>query len=121
MYRRLLVIAALGAAFVSSSSAVYSQFGGVQVQVGGNGTGVRVGNMVYGNGYYRGYGNGFGNQYNGNYGNYGYGSRFGNYSNSYYNQGIGYNNFPNYSYRYVAPRAYTVPLRNYPLRRYRYR
>lgn len=115
MFQRLLVTAALAAAFVLSSTEAYSQFGGVQVQVGGYGTGVRVGNLVYGNGYYGGYGNGFGNTYYGNYGNYG------NYSNGYYNNGLGYNNYPNYGYRYVAPRVYTAPIRSYAGRRFRYR
>jgi hypothetical protein len=117
MFRRLLLTTALATAFVLSSSEGYSQFGGVQVQVGGYGTGVRVGNLGYGNGYYGGYGNGFGNTYYGNYGNYGYR----NYSNGYYNNGFGVNNYPNYGYRYVAPRVYSAPIRNYPGRRYRYR
>ena len=116
MFQRLLVTAALTAAFVLSSTEAYSQFGGVQVQVGGYGTGVRIGNSGYGNGYYGGYGNGyrngFGNTYYGNYGNYGYGN---------YNNGFGYNNYPNYGYRYAAPRVYSAPIRSYPGRRYRYR
>ena len=123
MFRKILVTAALGAAFVLSTNAAHSQFGGVQVQVGGYGSGVRIGNFGYGNGYYgaNGYGNGFGNSYYGNYGNNGYGSRYGNYSNGYYNNGFGYNNYSNSGYTYLAPRVYSAPLRSYPGRRYRYR
>lgn len=115
MFRRVLVTAALAAAFVLSSREAYSQFGGVQVQVGGYGSGVRIGNSGYSNGYYGGYGNGFGNRYYGNYGNYG------NYGYGNYNNGFGYNSYPNYGYRYVAPRVYSAPIRSYPGRRYRYR
>ena len=125
MFRKHLVSSALFAAVILSSSIGYSQFGGVQVQVGGYGTGVRVGNFGYGNGYYggygNGYGNGFGNSYYGNNGNYGYGSRYGNYSNGYYGNGFGYNGYSTPTYRYVAPRVYSAPVRSYPARRYRYR
>lgn len=58
MFRKLLITSTLFVAIVLSSRVGYSQFGGVQVQVGGYGTGVRVGNFGYGNGYYGGYGNG---------------------------------------------------------------
>ncbi len=121
MFQRFFITSVLFAAFALSSSEVYSQFGGVQVQLGGYGSGVRIGNFGYGNGYYGGYGNGFGNTYYGNNGNYGYGSRFGNYSNGYYNNSYGYNSYPNAGYGYAAPRLYSAPVRVYSGRRYRYR
>ena len=121
MFRRISSIAALGATIVLTSSLAQAQFGGVQVQVGGYGTGVRIGNLGYGNGYYGGYGNGYGNGFvYPSYGNYG--SRYGSYSNSgYYNNGFGYNTYPNAGYTYLAPRYYSAPIRSYPVRRYRYR
>ncbi len=124
MFRKLSVTAALSAAIFLTSSLAHGQFGGVQVQVGGYGSGVRIGNFGYGNGYgnsyYNGYGNGFGNQYNGNYG-----SRYGNfgngYSNYYGNNGYGYGYVPNAGYVVQSPRYYSFPSRSYPVRRYRYR
>ena len=124
MFQKLLVTTALAATVVFSSGEVYSQFGGLQVQVGGYGRGVRIGNSGFGNGFYGGYGNGFGNGFGNGYGNsfYGnYGNGYGNYSNGYYNNGFGYNNYPNNGYGYAAPRVYSAPLRSYPIRRYRYR
>ena len=121
MIQRLSISAALSAAIFLTCSSAQAQFGGVQVQVGGYGSGVRIGNLSYGNGFYGGYGNGYGNGFfNPSYGNYG--SQYGNYSNGgYYNNGFGYNNYPNAGYRYVAPRYYAAPIRSYPMRRYRYR
>ena len=123
MIQRLSISAALSAAIFFTCNSAQAQFGGVQVQVGGYGTGVRIGNLGYSNGLYGGYGNGYGNgygyanPYNGNYG-----SQYGNYSNGgYYNNGYGYNNYPNAGYTYVAPRYYAAPIRSYPMRRYRYR
>ncbi len=127
MFRQLSVTAALSAAIFLTGSLAHGQFGGVQVQVGGYGSGVRIGNFGYGNGYgnsyYNGYGNGFGNQYYGNYG-----SRYGNYGNGYSNN-YGYNNYgyngygyvPNSGYVVQSPRYYSVPSRTYSVRRYRYR
>lgn len=146
MFTKLSVTAALSAAIALTSSFAHGQFGGVQVQVGGYGTGVRIGNFGYGNGYgssyYNGYGNGYGNSYYNGYGNgfgnqyYGnYGSRYGNfgnygnaYSNNYGNNGYGYGYVPNAGYAVQSPRYYSVPSRNYSVpsrsytvRRYRYR
>ena len=121
MFQRLLVSTAFFAAVVLSNSIGYAQFGGVQVQVGGYGTGVRVGNFTYGNGYAGGYGNGYGNQYYGNNGVYGYGRRYGNYSSGYNGNGFGYNGYATPSFRYAAPRIYSGPVLSYPSRRYRYR
>jgi hypothetical protein len=115
MVQRILITVAIGTALLLSSRNAYSQFGGVQLQIGGYGNGGRIGNLSYGNGFY---GNGYGNPY---YGNYGYGSRYGNYSNGYYNNGFGYNNYPNSGYRYTSPRVYSSPMRSYSGRRYRYR
>ena len=114
MIQKLSVSAAFGLALLLTCSAAQAQFGGVQVQVGGYGSGVRVGNFAYGNGYYGGYGygNGFATPYYSNYGNY--------YNR--YNNGFGNNAYPTYGYGYVAPRYY-APVRTYqvPVRRYRYR
>jgi hypothetical protein len=121
MFRKLLITSTLFVSIVLSSGVGYSQFGGVQVQVGGYGTGVRVGNFGYGNGYYGGYGNGNGSSYYRNNSNFGYGNRFGSSYNGYYNNGIGYNSFSNPAYRYASPRDYSAPFRSFPVRRYRYR
>lgn len=121
MIQRLSISAALSAAIFLICSPVQAQFGGVQVQVGGYGTGVRIGNLGYGNGFYGGNGYGNGNGYfNPSYGNYG--SQYGSYSNlGYSRNGFGYNKYPNAGYRYVSPGYYAAPNRSYPTRRYRYR
>ncbi len=120
---RFSIAVVFGTSVFLYSNLAQAQFGGVQVRVGGYGTGVRVGNFSYGNGLYGnygngyGYGNGFANPYYGNYS-----SGYGSYQNrGYYNNGFGYNNYPNAGYRYVAPQYYSVPTRSYPIRRYRYR
>jgi hypothetical protein len=120
MIQKLSISAALGMALFFCSSSAQAQFGGVQVQVGGYGSGVRIGNFGYGNGSYNGYG--YGNR------GYGYGNGFAspyysNYGSRYgaYNNGFRYNSNPSYGYGYAAPRYYAAPIRTYPMRRYRYR
>jgi hypothetical protein len=124
MLLKLGLVAAVFAATIFSNSTASAQFGGVQVQVGGYGSGLRIGNGAYGyGGNYNGYGNGYyGNNYYGNgyYGN-GYGSRFGNYSNGYYGNGGYYNSYPYSGYGYGVQRGYSVPYRGPVGRRYRYR
>jgi hypothetical protein len=121
MFRNCSAMVVFTLAVVFSSQSVFSQFGGVQVQVGGYGRGVRIDNLGYGN-TYNGYGygnayNGYGNRYNNSYnGNYGYGNVMGNYPNSYY--GNGYSNLGS---QYVAPRAHVVPFRGRVGGKYRYR
>ncbi len=118
MFRKLSLTAALSAAIFLTSGLAHGQFGGLQLQVGGYGPGVRIGNFGYGNGYYNGYGNGFGNQYYGNYGN-----RYGDYGNGFSNN-YGYNGYgyvPNAGYTVQSRRYYSVPSRSYPVRRFRYR
>ena len=53
MIQRLAISAALSAAIFFTCSSAQAQFGGVQVQVGGYGTGVRIGNLGYSNGQFR--------------------------------------------------------------------
>jgi hypothetical protein len=132
MLRRISKLAFMVVATIAYSGFAEAQFGGLQLQIGGNGTGARIGNFSYGNGNYGGYGNGYyggyGNGYNGGYRNgfgnsyygnsyYGNRSRYGSYSNGFYNNGFG----ANPGYRYAAPRAYVTPNRSSYARRYRYR
>jgi hypothetical protein len=119
--KKIAFALAWSVAFVFSSSVTQAQFGGVQVQVGGYGSGVRVGSYGYGNGYYGGYRGGFvnpyyGNQYSRNYGGF---NTYGN--GGYYGNGFRYNNYPSLNYGYRASRAYIAPLRSVTARRFRYR
>jgi len=126
MFRKIAMVATCGVVFVFTGSITQAQFGGVQVQVGGYGSGLRVGNFGYGNGYYGGYGGGFGNQYYGNqyYGNR-YTSGYGGYSTygnrGYFGNGITYNGYSGLNRQYVAPRVYASPLRRSVVRRFGYR
>lgn len=121
---------ALAAISLCFGGLAQAQFGGLQVQVGGYGSGVRIGGMGYGNNYYGnsyGYGNGYGNRYGSGYGygnGYGnsYHSSYGNYRQPgtiYLNGGnsFGYRSYPNYSYG--ASRYYSPPVRRYAQRRFR--
>jgi hypothetical protein len=125
MSKRLSALA-FGLAIFLTSSLAQAQFGGIQIQVGGYGSGVRVGSYGYGNGYYgngyygngyyggNGYGNGFASPYYSNYS-----SRYGSYPSGYYNNGFGYHTYPTYGYGYSSPRYYAAPVRSYAVRRYR--
>jgi hypothetical protein len=100
-----------------------AQYGGVQVRVGGYGTGVRVGGYGYGNALYGGYGNGFG--YGNGYGHsryqngYGYGRPSAVYLDSGNNIGLRYNSYPTVGYRVATPRYYAAPMRRFGWRRFR--
>jgi hypothetical protein len=121
MLKRIVFAVALSVAFVLSSSLTHAQFGGVQVQVGGYGSGVRLGSYGYGNGYYGGYGGGFANPYYGDQYLRNYGG-FNNYrSGGYYGNGFRYNSYPGLNYGYPASRVYAAPLRGVAVRRFRYR
>lgn len=142
MFGRISSLAAMAALSLCFSSLGQAQFGGVQVQVGGYGSGARLGGLGYGNSIYgSGYGNsyanryGYGNRYGSGYGQvngygngYGYGnvyqSSYGNYSQPgtvYWNGGnlggMGYRSSPSYSYG--ASRYYSAPVRRYTQRRFR--
>jgi hypothetical protein len=119
MFRRLSTIAAIAVACFCSSQAAHAQFGGLSVQVGGYGSGVRVGGYSYGNGFYNSYGNGYRN----GYGNPFYGTPYtSSFNGGYYNNGRPYTGlYPNFGYSYVAPPYYYAPVRPYPIRRFRYR
>ena len=120
------MVATCGVAFVFTSSLTQAQFGGVQVQMGGYGSGLRMGNFGYGNGYYGSYGAGLGNQFYGNpyYGNR-YTSGFGGYNTygdrGYYGNGITYNRNFGLNRQYLAPRVYIAPRGGTVVRRFRYR
>lgn len=121
MSKKIAVVFVLSVAFVFSSGLTHAQFGGVQVQVGGYGSGVRVGSYGYGNGYYGGYGGAlmnpyYGNQYSRNYGGF---DAYGN--GGYYGNVYRYNRYPGLNYGYRATRAYTAPIRGFAARRFRYR
>ena len=127
MAKRLLVFAAFAAISSCFSETSQAQYGGVQVRVGGYGTGVQVGGFGYGNGFYNnyGYGNTYSNGYRNNYGS-GYQSGYGRYqqpsANFLYGNGIGgfgLNTYRSMSYGTGVPRYYSAPLRRYTLRRYR--
>lgn len=130
MFKRLTIITAMAVSIFCISDAAEAQFGGVQVQVGGYGSGIRVGSYGYGNGLYSGTGYG-GYGYGGTgYGGSGYGNRYSNF----YGQGNGYggpslnyrgvysNNtnvfrgYPSAVYRTSAPRYYASPVRRFTRR-----
>lgn len=119
MFRRLSMIAAICLAFFCTSQDAHAQFGGLRMQVGGYGNGIRVGGYDYGNGFYNSYGNG----YESGYGNRFYGSPYGeSFYGGYYNNGQPYTGlYPNFGYSYVPPVYYSAPIRSYPIRRFRYR
>ena len=112
MFRRLSMIAVVVVACFCTSQVAHAQFGGLRVQFGGYGNGVRIGGYSNGNGFYNGYGNGYGNQY--------YGSPYNNvFNGGYYNNGQPYTGlYPNFGSSYVTP-YYYAPIRPYPIRRYR--
>jgi hypothetical protein len=118
MIKKCAIAAVCSVAFLCFGAFANAQFGGVQVQVGGMGTGVRVGGFGYGNGYYNnnGYGNAYGNRWNG-YGSYAQPNGF--YMNGGNNFGYGYRGYPAVSYGYGVPRYYAAPFRRYPARRFR--
>ncbi len=127
MAKRFLILAAFAAISSCFSETSHAQFGGVQVRVGGYGTGVQVGGFGFGNGIYNnyGYGNSYSNGYRNTYGS-GYQSGYGGYqqpgANFLYGNtwgGFGPNSYPSMSYGIGAPRYYAAPLRRYALRRYR--
>jgi len=111
MLRTVLRTAALSAAILMTGQLAQAQYGGVQLQFGNYGSGLRIGNYGYGNGIYNGFG----------YSNPVYSSRYGAYSNNGYYNGAGYNSYANNYYGYQAPRYYVTPSRSYPVRRFRYR
>ncbi len=77
MYRKLVLTTTLTVACLCCGEWTQAQFGGVQVRVGGYGSGVRGGGFSYGTGLNNGYGISYG--YGSNYGNsYGYGNNYGN-------------------------------------------
>jgi len=121
MFRRIAVVLACSGAFIFASSVTHAQFGGLQVQVGGFGSGVRMGNFGYGNGYYGRYGGGLGNPYYGNQFSSGFGG-YNTYGNrGYYDNGRTYGRYSGSNYRYLSPRVYATPGRTNTMRRYRYR
>ncbi len=124
---KLSIVSAITFALSLTSQPANAQYGGLQVQVGGYGTGIGIGGLNYGNGYYNQYGNNYGysNPYrasNGYYNRYGNSYRYGNgyQSNSYYRQpsaiyfnGGSYRNYgsgsyPNMTYRFGSPRSYST-------------
>ncbi len=114
MFRRLSTIAVFALAGCCTSPLAHAQFGGVQMQVGGYGNGIRIGGYGNGNGYYNygyGYRNGYGNRF------YGGESFYGGYNNGLPYTGL----YPNFGYSYAPPVYYSAPFRSYPIRRYRYR
>jgi hypothetical protein len=135
MAKRLLILAAFIAISSCFSETAQAQYGGVQVRVGGYGTGVQIGGFGYGNGIYSnyGYGNAYGNGYRNIYGNgyrniYGNGYQVGhgNYQQPSANYllgdsfgGLGPRTYPTMIYGTGTPRYYAVPLRRYAFRRFR--
>jgi hypothetical protein len=119
MFRTLSMTAAIAVACACASNDANAQFSGVSVQVGGYGTGVRVGTYNYGNGYYNTYGNG----YRSGYGNQIYASPYvGPFNGGHISNSLPYiSTYPSYGYRSAAPTIYTVPRRVYPIRRFRFR
>lgn len=118
MFKRMVMIGAIALLSPLVGNVAQAQFGGVQVQVGGYGTGVRVGGFGYGNGFYNNYGNNFGNGYQNRYGNYRQMNGF--YLNNGYNSSYGnVYGYPNAGYRYSTPRYYSAPVRRYSSRRFR--
>ena len=135
MFKSLTILAALTLVLLCSEL-TQAQFGGLQVQVGGYGNGLRVGGFGYGNGFNNGYGNAYGNSY-GLRNGYGYTNGYGNsYGNSYrsgygstiqpsaiylggrVSNGYGYSNYPRVNYSYGAPRYFNSSMRRYGSRRF---
>jgi len=116
------MVFSLGTVILLTSSIAQAQFGGVSVQIGGNGYGnSNFRNFGYGNSNYRNYGYG-----NSNYRNYGYNytpfqSYYPNYrniNNGYYNNGF-YNNNLNRGFTFSSPNFYVGPQRGSTVRRFR--
>ena len=112
MFRHLTTAFSLGAIILFAGGIAQAQFGGVSVQIGGNGYGNNYRNLGYGNPYY-------GNSYYGNYGsrNLNY-SNYGYSNNGYFNNGY-YNNGWNGGYINSVPNYYRAPIGAAPIRRLR--
>jgi hypothetical protein len=111
------MLAAIAVACVCTSDIAHAQFGGLQMRVGGYGSGIRIGGYGTRNGFYNSYGYGYRN----GYGNQFYASPYGGVFYGGYNNGLPYTGlYPNFGYSYVPP-YYYAPIRPYPIRRFRYR
>ena len=112
MFRHLTMVFSLGTVILLTSSIAQAQFGGVSVQIGGNGYGnSNFRNFGYGNPNFRNYGYNY-SPYQSYYRNYG------NINNGYYNNGF-YNNNLNRGLSLGLPNYYVAPQRGYSARRFR--
>jgi hypothetical protein len=116
MFRKFSIIAAF-ALVCFCADATLAQFGGLQMQVGGYGNGIRINQYGVGKGYYNSYGNGFRT----GYGYYYYGGPYYRVFNGGLNNGRPYTGlYPNFGTSYVGPPIYySAPV--YPVWRYRFR